>query len=391
MNSATMFELNIPTRVRFGAGARHGIAGRISASGWRRVGIVVDHALAALPMVEEMTAAIANSCDGAFTVICDIQEPTYDALDAARGPFTAQPPDAVIGIGGGSALDMAKAMAVLARNTGPALDYRGFDRMTEDVCPIIAVPTTAGTGSEVTPNASFINTAEQRKLGINGEAVRPKYAFLDPELTLSCPPGPTVSAGVDSLVHATEAFVAKKSNRLARSFAAEGFRLVFHALPELVSRPDDLGLREDVMYGAFLSGVALMHSGTGPAAALSYPLGVRHGVPHGIGGAIFLPHVIRANAERGAGCYAELHDAVAGDRADVDAAEKGRRLSGIMLDVWRTLSVPQDLQALGIADSDIDAIVADTLEIGAALEQNPEPFGETEIRAVLGRLNLGAA
>ena len=111
----------------------------------------------------------------------------------------------------------------------------------------------------------------------------PKYAFLDPELTLTCPLRPTISAAVDSIVHSTEAFVAKKSNPIAKFFAREGFQKVIISLPQLVEDLNSIELRTNVMYGAFLSGVALMHSGTGPAAALSYPLGVHYGVPHGIG------------------------------------------------------------------------------------------------------------
>ena len=111
--------------------------------------------------------------------------------------------DVFIAIGGGSAIDMAKGLSVLATNTKPAIFYRGFDKFEEPIIPIIAMPTTAGTGSEITPNASFIDTNDKRKMGINGEAIRPKYAILDPELTVACPKGPTISAGIDSLVHST--------------------------------------------------------------------------------------------------------------------------------------------------------------------------------------------
>ena len=392
-----MFILNIPTHVTFGAGCRHGIVETLAREGWRRVAIVVDHGLDDAPVALDLIAAIGSAlgglAGGGSTVIpCAISEPTYDSLDAARGALDDAAPDAVIGIGGGSALDMAKAMAVLANNREPAIHYRGFDQATEPVLPIIAVPTTAGTGSEVTPNASFVDTAEKRKLGINGEAVRPRYAFLDAELTVSCPRGPTVSAGVDSIVHASEAYVARKSTRLARLFATEGMARVVGALARAADAGDDLAAREEVMYGAFLAGVALMHSGTGPAAAMSYPLGVRHGVPHGIGGAIFLPHVIRHNAAAGCDAYAGLYDAVAGEDADpgLDDAAKGLALADQLAELWERLDVPSDLAAMTGADA-VERFVSDTLDLGAALEQNPVAFGESEIRSTLANLRFGGA
>ena len=157
----------------------------------------------------------------------------------------------MIGIGGGSALDMAKAVSVLSTNREEAIKYRGFNMFDNAIPPVIALPTTAGTGSEITPNASFIDSDSKRKMGINGEAIRPQFAILDPELTLSCPLGPTISAAVDSMVHATEAFVAKKSNPLARLFAAEGFSTVATTLPHLVQELDRLDLREKLCMAPF--------------------------------------------------------------------------------------------------------------------------------------------
>lgn len=205
----SVFRFVVGTQVLFGPGCCRELSNIISSNRWKRIGFVVDHNLRANEAVSALISQVQAASECAVIGWCDISEPTYDALDAARVKFVDQGLQAMVGIGGGSALDMAKAMAVLVHNHGPALSYRGFDRMTEPVLPIVAIPTTAGTGSEVTPNASFVDSREKRKMGINGEAVRPCHALLDPELTLTCPPRPTVSAGVDSLVHATEAYVAK--------------------------------------------------------------------------------------------------------------------------------------------------------------------------------------
>ncbi|MBF0142024.1 MAG: iron-containing alcohol dehydrogenase [Magnetococcales bacterium] len=389
--AVSLFGVNMPTRVTFGAGCRRELPAALRQSGWKKVGVVLDQGLKDQPLVLEWLELLKGSCDRLTLALCTTPEPTYLGLEAMRVHFAgAEAPEVILGVGGGSALDMAKAMAVLVHNREPALHYRGFDRMTEPVLPVIALPTTAGTGSEVTPNASFIDSEARRKLGINGEAVRPKMAFLDPELTLSCPRGATLSAALDSLVHATEAVVAKKGNPWAEVLAVAGFSRVFRALPGVLANPGDIESRAQVMAGAFFSGVALMHSGTGPAAAMSYPLGVHHGVPHGIGGAIFLPHVMLHNAAAGFGGYEPLARGVVDPHRISGGADWGLRLGETLLECWRQWGVPGNLTELGVSGTAVERFVKDTLELGGALEQNPTPFGETEIRATLRRLRVEA-
>ncbi|MDZ4163735.1 MAG: iron-containing alcohol dehydrogenase [Smithellaceae bacterium] len=376
-----MFDFSLKTKVKFGQGVRKFIPDTLSSENWHHIGVVYDHNLI---HNQDMVALIDSIDEAAAHLVkaeCTISEPTYDSLDDVRRQFDDPDLQVIIGIGGGSALDMAKAMAVLVHNKNPAIAYRGFDQMTDPVLPIIAVPTTAGTGSEVTPNASFIDCQAKKKLGINGEPVRPAYAFLDPELTLSCPRGPTISAAVDSIVHAVEAFAAKKTNRMARLFASEGFRLVFEALPLLIDNLNDVLLREEVMYGAFLSGIALMHSGTGPAAAMSYPMSVHHQVPHGLGGGIFLPYVIDHNIRAGYTGYADFYNP--------NKLDSKRALELFLSDLrscWEKLRMPQNLSLFGVKQADIGFIIDETLQLKGALDQNPTPFYEKEIESVLIRL-----
>lgn len=383
MTEAFQFNFSVRTQVRFGCGVRSQVGEVLARQGFRRVGVVVDHNLKAVPMVTALLDDLRGGLAALVVASCSVMEPDYHSLEGVRKYFAGQGLEAFIGIGGGSALDMAKAMAVLVNNRGPAISYRGFDKMTEPVLPILAIPTTAGTGSEVTPNASFVDSDSKKKMGINGEAVRPLFAFLDPELTLSCPAKPSLSAGVDSLVHATEAFVAKKSNPMARFFAREGFTRVFVNLPKVLHEPGHPLYRTEVMFGAFLSGIALMHSGTGPAAALSYPLGVHYKVPHGLGGAIFLPHVVAHNVANGIYDYADLLT-VTGKPAGSDKMRAGWFVER-MFENWKIMGVPQSLKEI---DPKIDPnlMLQDTLELKGALAQNPIPFGSDELRQILSKL-----
>ncbi len=390
MTNSFDFNFSLHTRVKFGCGGRNLVGSALSQEKWQRVGLVVDHNLMALPIIDNLIGQIKKSVDLLVVGQCAISEPTYAALEDLRAKICDPSLQAMIGVGGGSAMDMAKAMAVLVHNRKPAIEYRGFDKMTEAVLPVIAIPTTAGSGSEVTPNASFIDSREKKKMGINGEAVRPRYAFLDPELTLSCPPGPTVSAAADSIVHAVEAYVARKTNPMARLFAREGLQQVVKAIPRVVEDLDNLEWRTEVMYGAFLAGIALMHSGTGPAAAMSYPLGVHYQVAHGLGGAIFLPQVIEHNLERGYTDYAELYDAITREPAVMDRQSKGQKFLKKIRELCVQLGITQDLQFCGFKNTAAgkELFINETLELKGALEQNPVPFGAADIEKVLLALTV---
>jgi len=383
-----MFDFYFNTRIKFGRGSSSFLTHIISNERWPRIGVVVDNNLLQVPIVNKLLADLKKSSSKVIVGYCRISEPTYDSLEEMRNLFQGQQLNAIVGIGGGSALDMAKGMAVLVNNCKPAIHYRGFDKMTEPVLPIIAVPTTAGTGSEITPNASFIDNHEKRKMGINGESIRPMYALLDPELTLTCPERPTISAGVDSIVHAVEAYVAKKTNFMARMFAKEGIRRVFHNLPLVIKEQHKIEYREEVMYGAFLSAIALMNSGTGPAAAMSYPLGVNYKVPHGIGGAIFLPHVIRHNISNGYYDYAEIYDVLDEKCMCKSREAKSRKFVEKMFNLWEFLSIPQDLEKFGVDKTNLPMFIQQTMELKGALDQNPAPFYEKEIEKTLVMLGV---
>ncbi|MEW5948511.1 MAG: iron-containing alcohol dehydrogenase [Thermodesulfobacteriota bacterium] len=381
-----MFEFYFNTKVIFGIGSRSSLTGIISGNKWRRIGVVVDANLGGAQIINNLLDDLEGTTSFLLKAHCRISEPTYNSLEEMRPSFSGQHLDAIVGIGGGSALDMAKGMAVLVNNPKPAIHYRGFDKMTEPVLPVVAMATTAGTGSEITPNASFIDSVEKRKLGINGEAVRPRYALLDPELTLSCPRRATISAGVDSIVHGVEAFAAKKSNPMVRMFAKEGVTRVFQNLAQVVKDPENVTCREQVMYGAFLSAIALMNSGTGPAAAMSYPLGTNYGVPHGIAGGIFLPHVIRHNIEQGCYKYSGLYDGLHPGDSTGDDEDNARRFLEEMSRLWEELSMPNDLAQFGVGREAISVFIKQTMELKAALDQNPFPFYEKEIEDVLDQL-----
>jgi alcohol dehydrogenase len=370
------FSFFVPTKIQFGSEALAVLVSDLKTAGYRKIGLVYDNNLASHPHLEKLRqdiAIFATVIDGPVT----FAEPTYKILDNYRQSFMGSNIQAVVGVGGGSSLDTAKAVAVLVNNKKPAIAYRGFDKMTEPVLPIYAVPTTAGTGSEITPNASFVDDEAQKKLGINGEAIRPCGAYLDPGFIITCPEKPSTYAAIDALVHAVEAFAAKKSTPMAQLFAREAVHLVLGNIVDAV-QAKNVSAIEKVFMGSLLAGMAMMHSGTGPAAALSYPLGVHLKVPHGLAGGIFLPQLMRWNVERGYYGYAGLSGTTSGD--DKLQAE---RMVEKFFGIWGRLNIPSQANTVGLRDTHIAPFLVDLGELRGAIDQNPIAITEDDLRNIL--------
>jgi alcohol dehydrogenase class IV len=337
----------------------------------RRVAVVLDAGLRdnerATGLLDELGAAV----DFVQVLESDAVEPDYDYLDAFR-TRAAPDLDLMIGIGGGSTLDLAKAVSVLVTNPRPAIEYRGFDLVELPGVPLLAVPTTAGTGSEVTPNAVFTDRKERRKLGINTALYLPKLALLDPLLLLSCPRSVTVSAGLDALVHSVESYVASGATPLSRTYSREAFRLIGAHLVQTVERPADVEPRLQMQLAAFYAGAALMNSGAGPAGALSYPLGVLHSVPHGLAGGFFLAPVAEWNLGRGTAAYAGL-----------SPGEDAAGIVRTIREICAALDVPTSLSAFGVGRDDVPVLVEQTFLLEGALLQNPVPVTREDLHALL--------
>lgn len=311
------------------------------------------------------------------------KEPDYDYLDAVVEELRTYSMDAIVAIGGGSALDLSKAVAVLLTNPGKGIDYRGFDKVQQPGIPLMAVPTTAGTGSEITINAVFTDTKEQRKLGINGRYLNATYALLDPVFTVSAPKSVAISSGVDALVHTLESFVGTNANCLTRSFAREAFRLLYHNLPCIVDDPTNLDMRLNIQIGAYLAATSLFNSSSGIAGALSYPLGVHYDVPHGIGGGMFALPVVKYNVEHGYYDYAELYDMISDADRHLSAADKSKRFVECLEVLCSKLEVPSSLKSFNISQSDYDHVVSIMQPLQAAFDQNPVSLPMEEVGKIL--------
>ena len=304
-----------------------------------------------------------------FEEIAD--EPTTARVDAGRQVCREEKCDLAIGIGGGSAMDAAKAIAVLAHADAPTADYvAGRAADAETVLPCIAVPTTSGTGSEVTPNAVITHADGLVKRSIRGKGLSPKVALVDPRLTVTCPPSVTAASGMDALTQAIESYVSINATPLTEALSFGAAHLLLRSLPAAFENGDDLGAREACSYGSVMAGLALSNARLGVVHGIAHPLGVRYHIPHGLCCGVLLPASIRLNREAARDKYALLSHVAGGD------------IEKVVEQMLDRFGIPRTLAEHNIPESDFAAIATESMPSGS-LKANPKTVTEDDVVRIL--------
>ncbi|MER3417549.1 MAG: alcohol dehydrogenase [Chloroflexota bacterium] len=306
----TPARFRIPRVVLSGCGAAAQIDQLAAELNARSVLVVTDGRLVESGTVEPVltslrAAGLPLAIYGGVT-----SEPTLRHVDEALTMVRDHRADTVIGVGGGSAIDAAKATAIMAEHDGVLPDYEGYDRFPKSGLPVIAVPTTAGTGSEVTRVAVVIDERRRVKMMLASDRLLPAAAVVDPLLTLGCPPSVTASSGIDALSHAIEAYVSRRAQPLTDALALSACRLIAPHLPIAHRNGSDVAARSKVMDGALQAGMAFSNSSVALVHGMSRPLGAVFGIPHGLANAMLLGPVMRFSLAGAVGRYADLADAL---------------------------------------------------------------------------------
>lgn len=367
----------IKTRMVFGRGGISGLGGLARESGAEKFLLVADPALESHGIIEKALAAL-NEIGMSGEVFRGVEpEPYLDNAEEAAALGRAVEANLVVGLGGGSAMDTAKAAAILLTNDGKAEEYIGLDKVEFPGAATIMVPTTAGTGAEVTFTAVFTNRQTKAKGGINSPYLFPDIALLDPELTLPLPPGVTAATGMDALTHAIESVTSRSSTIFTEALAFAAVRLIADNLRQAVFHGDDIEARENMLMGSLLAGLALADAGVGAAHALAYPLGGNYRIPHGLANAILIPHVMEFNAPAAEKQFAAIARAM-GEPVDGLPA---RRAADAAVDAVRMLcydiGIPSSLSQIGVPAEDIPMLVEGALKVTRPVENNPRKL-ETE-------------
>ncbi len=322
------------------------------------------------------TAGVAASIyDGAG------QEPTLAAVEAARAQARAAEAELAIGLGGGSALDTAKAAAGLFHQPGTAGEYHQGRRLEpRPGLPLVAVPTTAGTGAEVTKNAVLIDPGRRVKESIRDDSWFPALAVVDPALTLSLPPRATASTGADALCQALEAYVSTGAGPLTDPLAVEAIARIGRSLERAVAHGDDLAARSDMLYGSLLAGMAMANARLGAVHGLAHPLGARYGIPHGVVCGLLLPHVMAYNLPFARDKYARVAELLGVKGAP--CATAGELAVDRVRELVAGVGLPQHLAAFGVGEADFAALATEALAQSSS-RYNPRPMQAEDVQAIL--------
>ena len=377
------FTFNTSPSIRFGDGLLDDIGAMLAADGHRNAFIVTDPGMMATGIVARAMSSLdaAGIVTGLYSdVEADPPEAVvHAAVDAAR----AADADMIIGLGGGSSLDVAKLVALVLPGHQALADAYGVGNATAPRLPLLLVPTTAGTGSEVTP-ISIVTTGKSEKMGVVSPVILPDIALLDPGLTLSVPPHVTAATGIDAMVHAIEAYASTSANNnpISRQLAVQALGLLGGAVEAAVHDGDNRQARADMLLGSMLAGQAFANSPVAAVHALAYPIGGHFKIPHGLSNALVLAHVLRFNAVVAPAPYAEIAPAVFPALADMGPQEAAAAFAEEMAGLAARCVLEVRLRDVGIPADALDLLARDAMNQTRLLVNNPRAVDEQDVRAI---------
>lgn len=375
---AMLSDFQIRTKVSFGCGAIGFLGETIKSYGAQRCLVVADPAL----VLNGTVSKVRENFDG-----CGVRaefysgvepEPYLDNADKAAELGKDIQAQLVVGLGGGSAMDTAKAAAILITNGGKAQDYVGLNLVPAPGTPTIMVPSTAGTGAEVTFTAVFTNRETKAKGGINSLHLYPNQAILDPEITLGLPPDVTAYTGIDALTHAIESFTSKSSHVFTEALSLTAIRLISANLRRAVFHGDDIQARENMLLGSVLGGLGLALSGVGAAHALAYPLGGLYRIPHGLANAMLICHVMAFNLPAAEKAMAMIAKSMGEPVECMPSRNAAQAAVDAVKRLCEDIGIPSRLSDIGVPRNDIPTLVEAALKVSRPVENNPRFLGVKE-------------
>jgi alcohol dehydrogenase len=365
------FEFNTVKRIINGLDSSLALAAELRQLGVSRPMLVTDPGLMSIGLVQPVVKALED--EGFAVEIFDQvrEDPPEETVLAAAALARTTKADGLLAVGGGSSMDVAKVVAVLLGGEQQLADIYGVGQVTGSRLPLILVPTTAGTGSEVTPVA-VITTGETTKAGVSSAVLLPDVAVLDPGLTLGLPPAVTAMTGVDAMVHAIEAYTSRhKKNPLSDMLAVQALGLLSSNIRMAVHEGTNAQARENMLLGACLAGQAFANAPVAAVHALAYPLGGHYHIPHGLSNSLVLPSVLEFNAPEASSLYAELAEVVVGKPVAGSDEAKTATLIAALVELITDVQLPATLRAAQVKEEDLEMLAQDAMLQQRLLVNNP--------------------
>jgi alcohol dehydrogenase class IV len=369
-------------RIVMGPGAINGVGQEALDLGAKRVLVVTDKGIIESGIFSPVEASLKEA-GLEIQVFSDVlPDPFYELVETCISQAGTPTPDCVIGLGGGSPMDIAKCAAIVLTNESSIYDYLGIELIPQPGVPTIMVPTTAGTGSEVTPIAILSDEREKLKKGVVSAYLFPRVAMLDAELTLGLPPHITSATGMDALIHAIEAYTSVNATSITDMYAARAIELINDNLRTAYAQGGNLEARSAMLEGSLLAGIAFANAGVTAVHAFAYPIGAEFHIPHGVANTLMLPAVMQFNLVGNVSKFADI--AVLLGRkvdglSDRDAAEES-------LEAIRTLAkdleVPRKLSEFGVNEEQIPALAEGVMKVTRLLANNPRSLTQQDAEEI---------
>ncbi len=376
--------INVPKTIEFGPQKIETLAAHLDSR--RRVFFLVDKPV--LELVEPVINTV-RAAGTAVKVSTDVvPEPPIESLEALLAPVKDFNPDAVVGIGGGSAMDLAKLVAVLFSGAQTTEEIIGIDKVKSRPIKLITAATTSGTGSEVTPIAVLTDSAAGLKKGVVSNHIVPDVAIVDPHLSVGMPPFITAATGMDAITHCLEAFTNKFAHPIIDSLALQGIQLMYRSLETAVTDGGNLEARTNMSLGSLYGGLCLGPVNTAAVHALAYPLGGTFKISHGMSNSVLLPFVMQFNLPACIERYAEIGRAVGLEPGGSDEATARAAIRAICT-LSQRCGIPGDLQSIGIPESAIETMAEAAMEVQRLLNNNPREVTLEDARMIYGQAYRG--
>ncbi len=373
------YTFNSPTRLFFGANSLERLRDELKPYASKKVMIVTGSSVSRTPAYKRVLGMLNEQTILEFSGIPP--EPDEAALAALSDEVIGALPDLIIGMGGGSTMDMAKLASLIAGNQKNPLTYFKGELITKKGPPIITIPTISGTGSEVTPISIIIDKGV--KLGLNHPSLCPSLSIIDPALSLTAPPSATASAGIDALNHAVESIMSTESNALTTSLAFEAINLADDYLERAFCNGEDLEARNGLALSSVLAGMAFSNTGLCIAHGIAYTYALKTGLPHGTSVALAEPYVVEFNAP----AIREKLDVIAAGfgvgMEGISTREVGQAIAMRYIEIMDTLGLPMSLEDLGITENDVEPLVDDFIKnYSRFIVKNPRHPSRQELMAL---------
>lgn len=372
----------LPTRIVSGIGSVKEVANEAKIFNAKKALVITDPGLSKAGLAATVAGCLEKHAIDAEVFDAVESDPSIATAVNAAAVAKRLGAEVLIALGGGSSIDAAKSAALLVTNGGCLKDYAGVNKVARPVLPLIAIPTTAGTGSEVTVFAVMSDPENNEKFTISSPLIAPRVAVLDPELTVKLPPSLTAYTGMDALTHAVEAYGSVIAQPASDALALQAIKLIMEYLPVAVCRGDNLKARENMLQASLLAGIAFNNAFLGLSHAIASPLGGHFHIPHGLANAVMLPYVMEYNLPAAIGKYSEIATALGlGGDGEPPRSLAAKAVTAVA-QLVRDINIPAQLRDIGAKEEVLPLVASDALK-SIQLKFNPRLATEAEILSLL--------